>query len=295
MPLKRLASIVSGLGLPSRASQGSPVQRVLLGAVLVAPILTWSPTSWAVDVWDQTGSDSGPDTVNELAPGSSQVHDMQATPSTPTVPDQDWYRVSQKPYSSYEVVVDGTTEGMGSIPVTNPGDELAVDLMTFLTLARSSQGLGASGAARGLYFQNETAAAKDNQLIRVSSAACDTFCGANHQYKIHFLDTTYSVPRFNNSASQVTILIIQNTSLRNVLVKTWFFNSSGALFGSFATSIQARGSLVLNTSTVAGVSGNSGSIIVTHDGRYGSLDGKAVSLEAATGFTFDTALVPRSQ
>jgi hypothetical protein len=32
---------------------------------------------------------------------------------------------------------------------------------------------------------------------------------------------------------------------------------------------------------------------LSHDGPYGSLAGKAVAVEPATGFTFDTALAPR--
>jgi hypothetical protein len=32
---------------------------------------------------------------------------------------------------------------------------------------------------------------------------------------------------------------------------------------------------------------------VTHDGPFGGLAGKAVALEAATGFSFDTPLEPR--
>jgi hypothetical protein len=34
---------------------------------------------------------------------------------------------------------------------------------------------------------------------------------------------------------------------------------------------------------------------VSNDGRYGSLAGKAVAVEPATGFTFDTAMTPRSR
>ena len=40
------------------------------------------------------------------------------------------------------------------------------------------------------------------------------------------------------------------------------------------------------------VPGQSGSILVSHNGHYGALSGKAVSLEPTTGFTFDTAMVP---
>ena len=34
---------------------------------------------------------------------------------------------------------------------------------------------------------------------------------------------------------------------------------------------------------------------VTHDGGYGVLVGKAVSLEPGTGFTFDTLMLPRAR
>jgi hypothetical protein len=45
--------------------------------------------------------------------------------------------------------------------------------------------------------------------------------------------------------------------------------------------------------TLAGGPGRSGSVRITHDCGYGGLSGKAVSIEPATGFTFDTPLLPR--
>ena len=36
-----------------------------------------------------------------------------------------------------------------------------------------------------------------------------------------------------------------------------------------------------------------GSITIAHGGRYGSLAGKAVSLEVSTGYAFDTPMEPR--
>jgi len=44
---------------------------------------------------------------------------------------------------------------------------------------------------------------------------------------------------------------------------------------------------------VAGVAGQGGTITLSHDGPYAMLAGKAVAVEPATGFTFDTPLVPR--
>ena len=42
-----------------------------------------------------------------------------------------------------------------------------------------------------------------------------------------------------------------------------------------------------------GAGGASGSITVSHDGRFGQINGKAVAVEPATGFTFDTPLLSR--
>jgi hypothetical protein len=44
---------------------------------------------------------------------------------------------------------------------------------------------------------------------------------------------------------------------------------------------------------VSGVSGQAGSVSITHNGRYGALTGKTVALESTTGFSFDaTAAAP---
>lgn len=54
------------------------------------------------------------------------------------------------------------------------------------------------------------------------------------------------------------------------------------------------GNAVVQTAgfTSALVNGLSGSVLISHDGHYGSLSGKAVALEPATGFAFDTPMVP---
>ena len=43
---------------------------------------------------------------------------------------------------------------------------------------------------------------------------------------------------------------------------------------------------------MAGLAGASGAMTVAHDGGYGGLVGKAVALEPATGFSFDSPMVP---
>ena len=60
-----------------------------------------------------------------------------------------------------------------------------------------------------------------------------------------------------------------------------------------AVTLGPRTSLLLNTAIVPGLDGLAGSITVSHDGGYGVLAGKAVSLEPATGYSFDSPLVSR--
>src|SRR5689334_8186914 len=71
-----------------------------LGFALASPRVTLA------DVWDaQIQGDDTVATQNELIHGSDQLHDLAARPGPAA--DEDWYRISQKPYSSYEVVVEG--------------------------------------------------------------------------------------------------------------------------------------------------------------------------------------------
>ena len=49
--------------------------------------------------------------------------------------------------------------------------------------------------------------------------------------------------------------------------------------------------MVLPTSTVA--ARDQRGVTVVHNGRYGDLSGKTVALEPATGFSFDSPMIPR--
>ena len=49
----------------------------------------------------------------------------------------------------------------------------------------------------------------------------------------------------------------------------------------------------METATVPGLAGASGSITIANDAPYGALAGKAVSLEPSAGFSFDTRMDPR--
>ena len=71
-------------------------------------------------------------------------------------------------------------------------------------------------------------------------------------------------------------------------------SAAGALLDTYTPSspVGPKALLVVNTSVVPGAAGQSGAMTVTHTAGYGGLAGKTVALEPATGFSFDTPMVP---
>jgi hypothetical protein len=216
--------------------------------------------------------------------GSDQLHDLAALAGP--VADQDWFLLSQKPYSSYEAVLDATSGDVGPT--------LVLDRITSdgTTVAQTSVAVGV-GFSRSIRFRNTFSSAVDSHFLRVRSGSCTTTCTSNDVYRIRFYETTYSIPRFNNTATQMTVLILQNPTNYTIGGTIYFWNAAGTQVASSAFNLTAKQTLVLNTSTVSGAAGVSGAITLSHDGRYGDLSGKTVALEPATGFSFDSPMVPR--
>jgi uncharacterized repeat protein (TIGR01451 family) len=193
------------------------------------------------------------------------------------------YRMAQAPYSSYEVVVDAAS-----------GDVLPLELARVAadgsTALQTGTALG-SGAAVRLGWINTGAVPSLTQLVRVRSGGCRAGCAADDVYRLRAYETTVRVPRFNNVGGQVTVLVLQNPSDRPIGGRAWFWSASGVLAGSVSVSLGTRETMVLDTTAVA--PGTAGSISIGHDGGYGAVRGKAVALEPATGFSFDTPLEAR--
>lgn len=248
----------------------------------VATFLVLAPVA-AADVWDsQAQNDNTVASENELVHGSDQLHDLAALPGPAA--DDDFFRVSQRPYSSYEAIVDATSGDIGAVLNLDFTDAGGV----VVPPAPSNPGLGFS---RSLRVVNNTASAVDVNRIRVSSGSCTTTCTANDVYRIRFYETTYAVPRFNNSGTQVTVLILQNPASYTIAGTIRFWAANGSLVASSGFTLAAKNTLVLSTASVA--PSTSGAITITHDGRFGDLSGKTVALEPATGFSFDSPMVPR--
>jgi hypothetical protein len=209
-----------------------------------------------------------------------------AAPDPGPVADRDHFRIAQAPYTSWEVVLD---EVSGDAAPGLTLDLLGEDNSTVLF---TSTPVGA-GAARSLRWQRRQSYQETRQHVRVMGASCGTTCGADDTYRVRLYETTARIPRFNNSGSQVTVVVLDNTTSQAVTANVDFWYTNGALLASVPLTIQPRGVGVVNASTVPGLAGLNGSVTITHDGSYGALQGKAVSLEPAAGFAFDTPLENR--
>jgi hypothetical protein len=236
------------------------------------------------DVWD-TGMDpdNGVTTDNVLLHGTEQVHDL-AGASFSGFSDQDWYGVESRPLSSYQFVVDGLTGDL---------DLAAADVQRMSAAGGtlgSADVLGGGGILSLSWLVADAPAPVQN-FVRVRDAGCAAECDTLDRYRARFFETTYTVPRFNNTGTQVTVLLVQNTTDRACSAVLHFLASDGSLITSASAPLTPRQLFVLATPSVA--PNASGSVRIAHGCGYGGLSGKAVSVEPATGFTFDTALIPR--
>ena len=195
---------------------------------------------------------------------------------------EDLYRITQQPCSSYEALLDGLFGDVTPIGLERLGPDYAT--------VSSSLPAG-SGASRSLRFENASTQPVSTQLVRVRSGSCVDTCTTDDGYRLRLYDTSYRIPRFNNSSSQVTLLLLRNEGDVAVSGHVWAWGPGGVLVGSQAFGIPAKGTYTLNTQGIA--PGASGALTVSSDGAYGQLSGKAVAVEPATGFAFDTALLPR--
>jgi hypothetical protein len=217
----------------------------------------------------------------ELTHGTSISADLGAAPGP--APDEDLYRIAQTPFASYEAILDALSGD------ASPGatlERLAADGSTVLQTGTAT----GTGTARSLRFQNRLSAPVLGQYVRVGSASCGTTCGPETTYRLRLYETTSTIARFNNSSSQVTVLLLQNPTSSPITLHVDFWDAGGARVTTQTGILAPRGLLVLNTASIPQLAGASGSMTVSHDGAYGALAGKAVALEPATGFSFDSPL-----
>lgn len=236
-----------------------------------------TPTA-AVHIQDDDGIDAA--TPREIAPGGALRADL--APPSGRATDRDYYVLLQQPHSSYEVVVDETSGD--AVPLTL--QRVAEDGSTVLQTASAT----GTGASLSLRWQNTSSTAVTTEHLALSSAPCGTGCGADDRYRLRVYETTLSAPRFNNVNGQGTVVLLQNATGQPISGRLLFWRPQGWLGHDAPFTVPARGGIAINTLAIYPVSGT---LTVTHDGPYGGLVGKAVALEPATGFAFDTPLTPR--
>ena len=235
------------------------------------------------DEWDVgNDTDGAPTTDNVPSHRAEQVHDLAAQAG---VADQDWFVLPAHPLASYELLVDGMT---GDLQLSGADvSRLTDDGTTVADVAVSLEG----GGVLSLRWTGLTSEDVQKHWVRVQGASCGTACGQSDRYRVRFYDTTYTIPRFNNSGTQSTVLLIQNATDRACGVTVFLMDSGGGVVSAFTMTASPHRVLVAPTASSA--PNASGSVRVTHGCGYGGLSGKAVSIEPATGFTFDTPLQPR--
>jgi hypothetical protein len=274
----------------------------------LAVLVAISPSlAAAADRWEAgsdtalSNDDTAAGTRNELHHGEVQVgHDLEGTSGAP---DRDFYIVRGERYHSYEAVVRSGTMFWhrpnvfcGVSPVLCPRFDLVSEAGAVLAagVPDGAQNTPVVSSTLSVRWSPGSGGVADQTFYL---RAMGDVGGQSHtsadQYDVQFRDTTYSIPRYNNSGSQATIVIVQNLTARSVTANLYFVAATGApLPVSVGSLILPFGQWVYNTSLEPSLAGTSGSIVVAQTGPYGALAGKAVALEPSTGFTFDTAMTP---
>jgi hypothetical protein len=204
----------------------------------------------------------------------------------PGLPAAESFLVRVPPRGAYEVVLDEASGDLSGAALPVSLERLDSDTSTVVQVGAAV----GTGTARALRWQNTTDEAL-TQVVRVRSLGCSTDCGPDDTYRLRSYDATGAFARFNTTGDQEAVVLIQNPRAATVNGRLWFWGPGGALLGSHPFTLSARRILVLNVATI--LPGTSGSITLTHDGGFGGLLGKAIAIEPATGFSYDTPLLHR--
>jgi hypothetical protein len=196
------------------------------------------------DVWDvATNNDNtAGSTENDLVHGSDQIHDLGDIVAGVTA-DEDSYTVGEAANSSYEIVVDGTTGDIGGVTIER-----------FDATGTSSLGVGGPiGVGYSQHLAWDNAGAAVNNAARVNSIDCPG-CDTNDQYRIRFYDTTCAIARYNNSATQITVMVVQNTTSGAVNGHYYLWNRRACSEPATNVLAGAKRTFVRNTSLTPGPS-----------------------------------------
>jgi hypothetical protein len=258
------------------------------GILLAALGLLAGGAARADDPWELGGDDS-PNGFNMLRHGVAQRgHDLQGTPAAP---DRDWMKIVTKGRHSYEARVSGMYWDDGcSIGPCPRFDRVDTAGVVLTAGSASSEDVDRGSSTIGRTVRWIADAGAQERLLATGDLVATL--GPDSVYDVVYHDTTLFVPRWNNSGTQTTVLLLQNTTDIVVTGSAYFHDATGALLATVPVSVPPQGVQVMATGSVPALAGHSGSAQIAQLGGYAALAGKAVALEPATGFTFDTLVTP---
>jgi hypothetical protein len=258
--------------------------------LLAAAWLAAASLARATDIWEAGGDGASASTTNILRHADVQFgHDFEGTVAAP---DRDWMVMVTKARHSYEVRIGSLIWRDACAAPTCPFGVARVNAAGLVLTEGFTGNEDPAGATSsiGRTVRWIATTGSTDYLLAYALTGLDS-----SPYDVALYDTTLFVPRWNNSATQTTILLLQNTTNITVTGSVFFHDGGGTLLATVPVSVQQHGLQVISTASVPGLAGQSGSAQVAQMGGYGALVGKAVALEPATGFTFDTAIQPLSR
>jgi hypothetical protein len=243
----------------------------LAAATVALPVL-------ATDDWDAAAikDNTAGTTRNEPQRGVTQYHDLQAVGG---VADEDWYVLPVSSQRAYQVFVG---EVSGDTPIDNADFLELYDATGTTLIATATAAAGATGKVIRFFSGNAS-----NFKVRVKGNTNST---ATARYGFSWSEGTYYCPRYNQSGTQVSVLIVQNATNGNCGVAVDFYDEAANYLGTAnpAAPLPWGGMWVLPVGSVAGLPGTKGSMRVHSFCSPSGLKIKAVALEPSTGFSFDT-------
>jgi hypothetical protein len=235
------------------------------------------------------GGDDGSLSRVTIGHGGVQNHDLDEAGGGD---DQDWTIVPTVQRHSYEARVSNTQVEFDWGACATCAQFERVDAAgTVLTedVSTVNEGTGGTEEAYDRSVRWIATTSTVDEYVRVvgTSFATET---ADDVYTLRFWDTTYVAPRWNTSGGQVTVFLISNVTQAPINGEIYFHNPAGALLHTQPFALTENQLFVLNTGSIPALAGSSGHAYVAHTAGYGGLSGKAVALEPATGFSFDTLM-----
>jgi hypothetical protein len=265
---------------------------LVVAAGAVAALLAAAPAR-AIDPWEAPPfPDDNSATLNTLGHGGEQIHDLDQGGTATN--DIDWVTVPTLARHSYEVRLSNAsvqfdwgacTDCAQFERVSAAGAILTDDVSTVNEGGLESY----DRSVRWIATANTT-----NEYVRITGNQ-DVSETSSSVYTLRYWDTTYSIPRWNHTGTQTTVVLVTNLTQNPVSVVVHFYSATGGLLATASYSLLPNALNVLSTGLIPALAGQSGHIHIAHTAGYGGLSGKAVALEPSTGFTFDTAMTPIPQ